>query len=81
MLRAAINVFEFKYREADFGRYPKGLMYGLQSFDSWLYDDNDPFMHIEANDTYALLRSRVDTDYFEKEQALKKKLSDYKASL
>ena len=30
MLRAAINVFEFKYREADFGRYPKGLMYGLQ---------------------------------------------------
>ena len=66
MIRAAINVFEFKYREADFGRYPKGLMYGLQAFDSWLYDENEPFMHIEANDTYATLKSRVDTDYYEK---------------
>lgn len=66
MIRAAINVFEFKYREADFGRYPKGLMYGLQSFDSWLYDENNPFMHIEANDTYAFLKKQVDTDYFEK---------------
>ena len=23
-------------READFGNYPKGLMYGLQVMDSWL---------------------------------------------
>ena len=66
MIRAAINVFEFKYREADFGRYPKGLMYGLQSLDSWLYDDKAPFMHIEANDTYAFLKKQVETDYFEK---------------
>ncbi|MDO4189254.1 MAG: insulinase family protein, partial [Lachnospiraceae bacterium] len=65
MIRAAINIFEFKYREADFGRYPKGLMYGLQAFDSWLYDDKDPFMHIEANDTFAFLKKQVDTDYFE----------------
>lgn len=65
MIRAAINVFEFKYREADFGRYPKGLMYGLQAFDSWLYDEKEPFMHIEANDTYAFLKSQVDTGYFE----------------
>lgn len=66
MIKAAINIFEFKYREADFGRYPKGLMYGLQAFDSWLYDENDPFMHIEANNTYAFLKKQVDTDYFEK---------------
>ena len=65
MIRAAINIFEFKYREADFGRYPKGLMYGLQALDSWLYDDKDPFMHIVANDTYAFLKSKVDTDYYE----------------
>ena len=37
-LHAAINGLEFQYREADFGNYPKGLMYGLQIFDSWLYD-------------------------------------------
>ena len=66
MLLAGINVLEFKYREGDFGRYPKGLMYGLQALDSWLYDDNQPFMHIEANETYAFLREQVNTNYFEK---------------
>lgn len=64
-LRAAINFYEFRYREADFGLYPKGLMYGLQAFDSWLYDENEPFMHIAQNDTYAFLKSQVDTGYFE----------------
>lgn len=65
-LRAAINFYEFRYREADFSSYPKGLMYGLQSFDSWLYDDNEPFIHIKQNDTYDYLKTMVDTDYFEK---------------
>lgn len=65
-LEAGLNYFEFKYREADFGSYPKGLMYGLQMFDSWLYDANSPFMHVEANETFALLRERIQTDYFER---------------
>ncbi len=63
---AAINYFEFKYREADFGSYPKGLMYGLQMLDSWLYDDNKPFLHIEANDTFRILKEKTQTDYYEK---------------
>lgn len=65
-LLAGINYYEFKYREADFGSYPKGLMYGLQILDSWLYDDSKPFLHIEANDTFAFLRAQVKTGYFEK---------------
>ena len=65
-LKAGLNYFEFKYREADFGSYPKGLMYGLQMFDSWLYDVNSPFMHVEANETVALLKERIETDYFER---------------
>jgi hypothetical protein len=64
-LLAAINYYEFKYREADFGSYPKGLMYGLQTLDSWLYDDLKPFIHIEANATYALLKEKVSEGYFE----------------
>lgn len=36
---SAINNYEFKYREADFGRFPKGLIYGLNFLNSWLYDD------------------------------------------
>ena len=64
-LLAGINYFEFKYREADFGSYPKGLMYGLQALDSWLYDDNAPFLHIQALDTFAALKKRVKEGYFE----------------
>lgn len=64
-LLAAINKFEFKYREADFGSYPKGLIYGLQMFDSWLYDDTKPFIHIEADETFAFLKSQVGSGYYE----------------
>ncbi len=31
-LRAGINLYEFQYREADFGSAPKGLMYGLSAW-------------------------------------------------
>lgn len=64
-LAAAINYFEFKYREADFGSYPRGLMLGLQALDSWLYDKNAPFMHIEANETYEELKNSIKSGYFE----------------
>ena len=64
-LLAGLNYYEFKYRVADFGIYPAGLMYGLQMMDSWLYDDEKPFIHIEAGDTYAALRKKVDSRYFE----------------
>lgn len=64
-LRAAINAMEFQYREADYGSYPKGLMYGLQIFDSWLYDDTKPFIHIRANDTFEFLKKQVGTGYYE----------------
>ena len=75
-LRAGLNYYEFKYREADFGSYPPGLMYGLQILDSWLYDDNKPFIHLEAEDTFAALREDIETDYFE--QLLKESLLENK---
>ena len=65
-LLAALNHFEFKYREADFGSYPKGLMYGLQMLDSWLYDENKPFIHLEAAEAFAVLRNKAEEGYFEK---------------
>ena len=64
-LRAGINYFEFRYREADFGNYPAGLMYGLQAFDSWLYKDDSAFLHLEALDNFAFLKEQVDKGYFE----------------
>ncbi|WP_026669282.1 insulinase family protein [Butyrivibrio sp. AE3006] len=65
-LLAGINADEFKYREADFGRFPKGLLYGLQVLDSWLYDDMKPWINIEANETFAELKKEVKTGYFER---------------
>ena len=64
-LAAAINYYEFKYREADFGSYPKGLILGLQAMESGLYDETKPFLHIEANETFRELREAIGTDYFE----------------
>ncbi len=65
-LLAGINYHEFRFREADFGNYPKGLMYGLQMFDSWLYDETKPFIHIQALGTFEFLKEQVDKGYFER---------------
>ena len=64
-IEAGINYYEFRYREADFGNYPKGLMYGLQMMDSWLYDEEKPFIHIEALDTFEFLKKQIGTGYYE----------------
>lgn len=64
-LEAGLNYHEFRYREADFGNYPKGLMYGLQMMDSWLYDEEKPFIHVEALDTFEFLKKQVGTGYYE----------------
>jgi len=63
-VRAGINYYEFHYREADFGSAPKGLMYGLQCLDSWLYG-GDPMMHLEFEETFAALKAGVNERYFE----------------
>ncbi len=63
-LLAGINTMEFKAREADYGTYPKGLMYGLDVFSSWLYDENRPFDYLEM-DVFGRLKKYVETGYFE----------------
>ena len=64
-LEAAINLFEFREREANFGSYPKGLMYGLNMFDSWLYDDEKVFDLLDVDEIFVFLREHIDTGYFE----------------
>lgn len=63
-LLAGINYYEFRYREADYGSAPKGLMYGLQCLDSWLYG-GDPLMHLEYQHTFDFLKAAVEQGYFE----------------
>ena len=51
-LLAAINYFEFKHKEGNFGRFPKGLMLGLNAFSTWLYDDAAALDLFSLNDVY-----------------------------
>ena len=64
-LLSHINSSEFQWREADFGRTPKGLLYIISSLGTWLYDEDAPFDSLKNNEVYAELRSRLDTRYFE----------------
>lgn len=107
-LRAAISSSEFRYREADFGRYPKGIFYLMDMYNTWLYDDKNVFSYIDQSWIYTKLYEKIGTGYFEnlikevfldskhcalitavpdstvnekKEEALKKKLADLKASM
>lgn len=63
-LLAGINYYEFRSREADFGSAPKGLMYGLQCLDSWLYG-GDPMMHLQFQESFDFLKKAVEEGYFE----------------
>ena len=40
-------------------------MYGLQMLDSWLYDDEKPFIHMMAIPTFEFLKEQIGTGYFE----------------
>jgi len=64
LLEAALNSLEFKMREADFGPYPKGLMYSLSVLGVWLYD-GDPFKCLRYEDDLAFLREGLSNNYYE----------------
>ncbi len=64
-LRAAINYYEFKYREADYGNFPKGLMYGLKVMSSWLYDEKEPFLNLKDTIWFDNLKNKIGTGYYE----------------
>ncbi len=63
-LLAGISYYEFKYREADFGSYPKGLVYALQSLDSWLYDEDKPFLFLSYEEDFAWIKEKLEEDGF-----------------
>lgn len=64
-LLAGINTMEFKFREADYGSFPKGLIYGIDVYDSWLYDEMRPFDYLQQIPVYRTLRDKVGSGYYE----------------
>ena len=64
LIEACINIVEYDLREAS--RFPtKGIIYHINSLDSWLYD-SDPTSHIKYEDGINNLRNKINTNYFEK---------------
>ncbi len=64
-LAAGINYFEFRYREAESGGYPKGLFYGLDALDTWLYDDYAVWDNLDIGRYFEELRRDAGNGYFE----------------
>lgn len=73
-LEAAINGTEFREREADFGQFPKGLLYSIKLLKTWLYSDEEPYTSLYYEKYYSFLREKLDTDYYE--QLIQKYLLD-----
>ena len=64
LLTASLNRMEFHLREADFGAYPKGLVYAIQAMDSWLYD-GEPTLYLRYDEILKSLRKKIDERYYE----------------
>lgn len=73
-IEAALNRFEFRYKEAATGRYPKGLTYGIGDFEGWLYDDDKAQSTFEMQSVYDTLRKGLAEGFFEKQ--IEEKLLD-----
>lgn len=64
-LEAAINNYEFKIRESDFGGASKGIIYTINCLSTWLYDDNNPFSSFDFSKAFSVLKENLNNNYFE----------------
>jgi presequence protease len=64
LIKGAINRLEFMLKEADFGSYPKGLIYNLIALKSWIYDE-DPFVRLEFKNILEKIKKDSTKGYFE----------------
>lgn len=71
-LEASITSQEFSYREADYGFYPRGVVYGMFVFDTWNYTDENIFNALKQNRMFADLRKHLNDGFFE--QVLKERV-------
>ena len=73
-LASGINYLEFRFREADYASYPKGLIYGIDMMDNWLYDETDPFAYLKELAVFDSLKEKANQGYFE--ELIRTKLLD-----
>lgn len=64
VVKSSINTIDFKLREANFGGFPKGIVYNIHALGSWLYDA-DPLMHLKYDRLMKKIKKRATDGYFE----------------
>jgi Zn-dependent M16 (insulinase) family peptidase len=62
---ASVNTIDFKLREANFGGFPKGIVYNIQALGSWLYGAN-PLSHLKYDRLMKKIKKKSKEGYFEK---------------
>ncbi len=63
-LEAVMANLEFRMREGDYGRFPKGLILGMAALESWLYG-GDPAANLQVGDLFINLKKKMADGYFE----------------
>ncbi len=63
-MTAALNSLEFRLRERDFGRFPRGLVYAMSTLESWLYG-GDPAQNLCYDEALRFLREHLSDGYIE----------------
>ncbi len=58
LIDAAVNTVEFNLREANFGGYPKGVVYALGSLASWIHG-GDPFESLRFEKHLGELKTQI----------------------
>lgn len=64
LLEASLNYIEFKVREEDSGRIPKGLVYNIAVMGQWLYGA-DPARALFYEESLKKMREGLDNGFFE----------------
>ncbi len=62
-LRSSLARLEFNTREADYGRYPRGVLYGGTVIEA-AHFGLDPAESLMYEDAFAFLRKKIDTPYY-----------------
>ena len=68
-LEAAVTTFEFRAKELSYGRFPKGISLGLDSFETWLYDDEKVQDKFTVSDVYKYLREGINKSMSDSEES------------
>ncbi len=64
LMQSVINSNEFSLREADFGGYPKGLIYAMNVMSAWNHD-GDPYEKLKFEEKLSYVKSGLSGRLFE----------------